>query len=321
MWAVTLTAFLAASSALALGRGEVDTPQRQRLLRMRVMDVLAENYDKTNWYDVTSDLSAHPLDAENPAVMSIFLSLGNVHLNRFEKDRDPSHLDRSLLFFEWVVANRNLWGEREGSGSVVSYLDISVRRLREECDVGAFGSRVDALVNAATAITAEEADAVLAALGLESFRPIIAGDSSRISLLAAAANFLKDDSRASGWGQSAEKLAASLKTTDCQTLKNAMDLSLGALSYRLARQPVPEEFAQVSFYGQFREPLGCSAIVSGYETNGPVSAVTLGDSLDRAIHDGQVVAIDVEQYLWFFPPGSACGVFDDPERIPIDVNR
>jgi hypothetical protein len=315
--AVIVALSLAASSALPFGN-QGDGGFRDRLLRIRTMDMLVINYGSTNWYDVTSSLAAHPGDAGNAAVMSIFLSIGNVHLNRFEKDGDPAHLARSLLFFEWVVANHSLWGERQGSGSVVSYLDISIRRLQKECDVGEYGLRVDALANTARAITAEEADTVVASKSMESIQPIV--DTSRVSLLAAAANFLNDDLRAGAWGQNAERLAADLKTSDCGTLESAMDLSLGALSYRLAGQPVPEGFRDVTSYGEFR-PAGCPGIIKGYVTDAPVSVVKPGPSLDAAIQDAQIVAIYMEEYLWFYQPGRYCGPLLPPDDNPIDKNR
>ena len=144
--AVILALSLTASSALPFGN-QGDGGFRDRMLRIRTMDMLVINYGSTNWYDVTSSLAAHPGDPDNTAVMSVFLSIGNVHLNRFERDGDSAHLGRALVFFEWVVANHGLWGERQGSGSVVSYLDISVRRLQKECDVGDYGIRIDALAN------------------------------------------------------------------------------------------------------------------------------------------------------------------------------
>jgi hypothetical protein len=181
--------------------------------------------------------------------------------------------------------------------------------------VGSEGARIDALVNLARTITADEADTVVA----ESFLPIV-GDASRVSVLAAAAYFLNDDLRAASWREQAAAMAAHLQTSDCQSLENAMSLSLGALSFRLAHQPVPEGFSDVTFYGQFR-PAGCSGITYGYVTQGAVNVVTPGASLDAAIHDGEMMAIYLEEYLWFYPPGFFCAGIDDPDHTPIDKNR
>jgi hypothetical protein len=98
IWAAILAGFLAASSLMAitvLGRG-TDQRTRDRLVRLRIMDMLVLDYDKSNWYAVTSNLAAHPEDPGNAAVMSVFLSIGNVHLNLYEVDGDPAHLDRAL---------------------------------------------------------------------------------------------------------------------------------------------------------------------------------------------------------------------------------
>src|SRR5262252_10424632 len=124
-WALAAIAVLAAGSALALGN---DGPNRAetRLIEMRIMNVYALNYGATNWSAVTQELAAHPGDAGNTAVMSIPLSLGNVYLNRYETGRDPADLQRAISMFQRVAGNYGWWGGRAGSGSVVTYLDISV---------------------------------------------------------------------------------------------------------------------------------------------------------------------------------------------------
>src|SRR5262249_57004939 len=142
------------------------SPAERRLIEMRIMNIYGLNYGATNWSGVTRGLSAHPGDAGNTAVMSIPLSLGNVYLNRYETGQDPADLGRAIQMFERVTGNYGWWAAREGSGSVVSYLDLSVSRLRAECDVGLVQSQVDALVGSAAVITAEEADAALVAEGL-----------------------------------------------------------------------------------------------------------------------------------------------------------
>src|SRR6266571_4781311 len=165
---LALLVLLAASSAFSLGNPGFRNRQQQRLGEIRVMNIFGLNYGATNWSAVTSELAARPGDAGNPAVMSIPLSLGNVYLNRFETGKDEADLERAIQMFERVTGNYGWWGGREGSGSVVSYLDISMSRLQGECDIGAFQSRIDALSLAAMEITAEEADALLAVEGLES---------------------------------------------------------------------------------------------------------------------------------------------------------
>jgi hypothetical protein len=320
---LALLVVLAASSAFALGNPGFQNRQQQRFGEIRVMNIFGLNYSATNWSAVTSQLAARPGDAGNPAVMWIPLSLGNVYLNRFERGKNQSDLERAIQMFERVTGNYGWWGGREGSGSVVTYLDISVRRLQGECDIGGVQSRIDALSDAAMAITAEEADALLRAEGLESTLPIaVKFDASRVSLLATAASFLGEDSRAPGWAQTAEELSANFQSSECQTMETFLALSQGALSYHIANRSVPAGLVAVFTAGVFRQGPGCSPIVSGYETSGPVLAVTEGDSLSLAIHDSQVVAVYLDRLLSQYPPGSQCGIgADDPDDTPIDVNR
>ena len=169
--AAALLLLLAASSALAISAvGERPGPgQRRRAMwesQIGVMDIFVRNYGGADWSLVLSDLDAHPEDPANPAFMSIPLSLANVYLNRYENGGNKANLERSLQIFEWVAAGRELWGGREGTGSVVSYLDIGVARLRAECDVGGFESRIDELWQTAMKITAEEAGALLETVGV-----------------------------------------------------------------------------------------------------------------------------------------------------------
>jgi hypothetical protein len=164
--AVGLGAFFAANLLLALRPANDDgnpgdrMRNRHEALRsseIRVMDIFGQNYGGADWSLVTSDLEAHPSDPANPAFMSVPLSLANVYLNRYEVGHDKADLERSVELLEWVAANRGIWGGREGTGSVVSYLDISVSRLRAECDIGGFEGRIDELWRAAMTVTAQEA--------------------------------------------------------------------------------------------------------------------------------------------------------------------
>jgi hypothetical protein len=320
-WALAVIVALAASSALALGN---DGPSREevRLIEIRVMNIYGLNYGATDWSAVTRELAANPDAAGNTAVMSIPLSLGNVYLNRFETGHDEADLVRAIQMFERVTGNFGWWGGRAGSGSVVAYLDISVSRLRAECDVGAVQSRIDTLWDAATGITAEEADVALVAEGLESTLPNAGRfDPSRISLLATAASLLGEDSRAPGWELTAEKLASSYESS-CLTLETYLALSQGTLSYNIANRKVPAGLVALFSLGVFQQGLGCGPLLTSYETSGPVAAVAEGDSLGVAIHDSQVVAFFLDRMLSQFRPGSQCGLgVIDPDDTPIDINR
>jgi len=326
---------LAAASALALGP---EGPSREELrsAEIRSMDTYGLNYGAANWSAVTQALAAHPGDAGNTAVMSIPLSLGNVYLNRYETGRDPADLQRAISMFQRVAGNYGWWGGRWGSGSVVTYLDISVSRLRSECDVGAAQSQIDVLWDAVRAITAEEADQALVAEGVESTLPITGRfDPSRISLLAAAASLFEDDSRASGWEATAESVASTYTVkSSCLTLDTYVAISQAALSYSIAKREVPAGLTALFSLAVFRQGLGCGPLITGYQTSGPVAAVTEGESLAIAVHDGQVATFFLDRILALFLPGSQCGSGqndldrmpivlgpDDPDRRPIEIAR
>ena len=313
---------LAAGPVLAIsGNGRTDPGQRRRALRQSqfaVMDIFARNYAGADWSLVSADLEAHPADTGNAAVISIPLSLANVYLNRYEVGWNEADLLRAIELFEGVAESRDLWGGRDGSGSVVSYLDISLARLRAECDVGGYETWIDELWTTAMTITAEEADAVLqAALPcgatlsacVAQIAPVTGNETvlaSRQALFATASSFLADDPRAAVWAENARSLAALFPSSECQDADTELALSQGALSYRLAGgATVLSDRAVNGKTG--RVSIICSPFNTAYETAGPVDVVTPGDSLALAIRDSRVVAfLLTEQFLWQFPPGSQC---------------
>jgi hypothetical protein len=335
--AAALLLLLAASSVLAISAiGDDRKPgQRRRAMQsslFRVMDIFGQNYSGADFSLVTSDLEAHPADPANAAFMSIPLSLANVYLNRYEAGRNKANLERSIGTFEWVVASRGLWGGRDGSGSVVSYLDIGLARLRAECDVGGFESRIEELWRSAMAITAEEADALLQAARpcggvhwlspcLESILPFPDEDAavaSRAALFAAASSFLAADPRAQVWAESARSLAALFPASVCQAADTELVLSQGALASRLAGTDVAADLdAGLNSRKTGRISLRCAPFPAAYQTAGPVDVVSPGDSLAQAIWDSRVVAFYItDVYLWHFPPGSQCEGDDDEESVP-----
>lgn len=317
---------LAASPMFAISAFSADgrpgPAQRQQAMRrsqIAMMDIFAQNYGDADFSPVTNELEANPEDPGNAAFMSVPLSLANVYLNRYEVGWQKANLERSVEILEWVVSGRQLWGGRDGTGSVVSYLDITLARLRAECDVGGFESRIGDLWQAAMAITAEEADAVLAgppcgptlllAACVDSILPFPAdaeARASRAALFSAASSFLPTDPRAAAWAESARSLKALFPATDCQPAEVGVFLAQGRLSQRLAGGDSTIDLDALVRGVQFR-PSGCSASPAGYETSGHVNVVAPGDSLAAAIHDSQVVASTLlERYLWQFPPGSQC---------------
>jgi hypothetical protein len=340
--AVALVVFLAASLLLAISP-DGRQPRRRQAMRareIRIMDIFGRNYGGADWSLVTSDLEAHPSDPANPAFMSVPLSLANVYLNRYEVGQDKADLERSVQLLEWVASSRGIWGGREGSGSVVSYLDISLSRLLAECDIGGFEARIDALWRTAMAITAEEAQALLGGSGgpdrpchptqllgacVLSILPFPAEEearASRAALFAAASSFLADDPHAPAWAQSARQLAVRVPASACPAAETQLVLSQGALLYRLAGGDAPVEFdAGSGGRGTGQASLGCPPFPTGYETAEPVDVVAPGDSLATAIRDSRVVAFYLsELYLWQFPPGSQCGG-DDEDIAPVPDPR
>jgi hypothetical protein len=306
-----------------------------RLSEIRVMDIFGQNYGGADWSLVTSDLEAHPSDPANPAFMSVPLSLANVYLNRYEVGHDKADLERSVELLEWVAANRGIWGGREGTGSVVSYLDISVSRLRAECDIGGFEARIDELWRAAMTVTAQEARALLGGGGgpdrpcrltqllgacVLSILPFPAEEearASRAALFAAASSFLADDPQASEWAQNARQLAVRVPASVCPAAETELVLSQGALSYHLAGGDAPVEFdADSEGRGAGQASLGCSPFPASYETTGAVAVVAPGDSLATAIRDSRVVAFYLSKFfLRYFPPGSQCIDDDDLDAV------
>ena len=330
--AAALLLLLVASPALAISANG-KPGQRRRASRdsqIRVMDIFAQNYGGADFSPVVSDLESHPADPANAAFMSVPLSLANVYLNRYEVGWNKADLERSIGMFEWVVARRDLWGGGDGSGSVVSYLDIGLSRLRAECDVGGFESRIEELWGTAMAITASEADEALAggvpgkpcgptfwlAACPEAILPYPSEDAvlaSRAALLAAASSFLATDPRAGDWAEGAHSLAARFPASACQPAEIEVVLSQGALSKRLGSSDLPDDFEGViRGFKTGRTSSRCSPFPAGYATAGPVDIVNPGASLAAAIHDGQFVAFSLsERFLWQFPPGSQCEEEDD----------
>ncbi len=302
--AIALVLVLAASAVLAISP-DGNPDQRRRAMResqIRVMDIFAQNYGAADWSPVVSDLEARPEDPANAAFMSVPLSLANVYLNRYEVSWKKADLERSLQIFEWVASRHELWGRRDGSGSVVSYMDISLARLRWECDVGGFESRIDELWRTAMAITEAEARALLEAIGepgvpcrLESTLGactlrILPVDSeqrqaSRASLLAAASSFLPEDPRSPAWGESARRFAVGAPDSSvsaCEAAETELVLAQGALSYRLAGGEVPSEFETFSGTVAARRTASSCPSFLTYRTAGPVEVVVPGDFPGRS---------------------------------------
>src|SRR5262249_6326286 len=145
--AIALYLLLAANLTLAISPNDSPFRRRQALreAQLRMMDEFAQAYGAADWSAVGIALADHPQAADNPRIMSVFLSLGNVFVNRYELGHAAADLDRALTYFETVAGSSALWGHRPLAGSVVVYLGVSVARLDGECDGGAVGERVEGL--------------------------------------------------------------------------------------------------------------------------------------------------------------------------------
>ena len=206
--------------------------------------------------------------------------------------KNIADFERSLGWFEWVAGSHWLWGRRWLTAPVVSYLDISLLRLRAECAPAGYADRLEAVWSRALAITAEEAEGRLTAgLPYAPYDSSATGDSKaeedawEAGLLAAAANLLPEHPHAAAWDGKARELAYDaitrpsdpayqdgLKTSTIGedfTLSNhgffpnptyaaaAIELLLqGALTYRLSGRDIPPEFSHnmSDFYDAYQEP-------------------------------------------------------------------
>ena len=242
------------------------------------MDVLAQLYGETDFSPVAASMVENPGYAGNPNIVFIPLSLGNVYLNRFEWRNHTADLQTSIGWFEWVVDNHRLWGQRWLSAPVVSYLDLSVLRLNSHAGSADSEGRIARLRRNALRITEEEADARLTeAYPYLPYDSSTTGDSKaeenawEASLLAAAANFMPEHAHAGAWDLKARQLAFDAITRACdppdsggvKTATVTEDFALsnhdffpnptyaaatllllgqGALAYRLSGREVPSEF-------------------------------------------------------------------------------
>ena len=107
-------------------------------------------YGATDWSVVDSRMMANPTDPTNPNVMVIPLSLGNGYLSRYEWAHDIADFERAL---SWFRANYSLWGQRRLTPAVARFLDVSALRLRIQGDASAYRDRIEAVWQAALAVT------------------------------------------------------------------------------------------------------------------------------------------------------------------------
>jgi len=300
-----------------------------------IMDRLAQAYGSTDWSAVFDFLASNPGYEGNPNIVFIPLSLGNVYLNRFEWRHDIADFERAIQWFEWVADHHRIWAGRWLTAPVVSYLDISLARLRGDCAPGGYEDGVEILWQKALAITAEEADArMTAALPYGPYDSSMTGDSKgeenawEAGLLAAAANFLPDHPHSLVWGDKARQLAydaitcpsdppdrGGLKISTVEedfTLSNhgffpnptysaaTIELLLqGSLTYRLAGREVPAEFGHnmPRLYDAYREYV--DADLQWLVPSDPSGEASLFPfAFDPELEDREIRCESDNGYLW-----------------------
>ncbi len=305
--------FLAAGLALGISPRDGQGRRRQAMRESRIaaMDVFGSKYGGVDWSPVMGSLAERPGDAGNPRIMSIFLSLGNVDLNRFELRHSAADLDRAIGFFEAVAGSADLWGKRPLSGSVVAYLGISLVRLEGECDVGQFRSRVEELRQKVIEVSGNEADAVAP---LEEYMYLIETtpeeDAARAALYAAAANLQPEDPRGETWRLYARLIAERLALLDSQTEETALSLSQAELLYELSGGDIPRVFERNLSRPRFVVAFRGSSSVSALREASPVRLNDPEDSLERAVGDSRILAALLSEYLREFPPGEQCEIVE-----------
>ena len=314
--AIAFGLFLAASLTLAISAKDSPHRRRQALResQMRMMDEFAQAYGSTDWSIVGAAVAEHPLAPENPRIMSIFISLGNVYLNRYELRHSPADLDRALTLFESVAGAEDLWGGRPFAGSVVVYLGVSLLRIDSECDVGAYGGRIEDLRRLVVEAAAAEADAVAPAEEYtEQFLETTPEeDAARAALYATAAALLPDDPRSAEWARYAGALAARLSSGDSGSAESSLVLSQAELVYEWSGSDVPRAFGRFAGTGALAVPFRKSVSNGvGIEKAAPVFEPD--GSVETAAQDSRVTAALLTIYLRQFPAGSQCDATDGEE--------
>ena len=307
--AIAFGLFLATNLALAISPNDSPFRRRQALreTQLRMMDEFAQAYAGADWSAVAVALAENPQTADNPRIMSVFLSLGNVFVNRYELGHAAADLDRALTYFETVAGGSALWGHRPLAGSVVVYLGVSVARLDSECDVGAFGQRVEELHRKVTEVAADEADAIAPAEQYteEYLEATAEEDAARAALYATAANLLPDDPRAAEWERYASVLAVRISQAAAATAESTLMLAQAEIVYQASGRDVPRAYGVFSVSSHIIVPFR-SAASGGVRIEKAAPIFEPDGTLETAVADSRVTAALLAAYLHRFPAGSQC---------------
>jgi hypothetical protein len=296
-------------TALALRPGQefrprVDGRRRAELLQMGFLEQM---YSESDWSTFRDAIARDPGGDDNAELMLIPVSLGNVYLNDYELRRSRSDFERGFGAIEWVAVNDQLWGGRRASGTVVAYLELSLTRLADECDVGSAAGRVAALKDRVDEILSREAAGRLMNGVSDSEASEAAADSA--ALFGAAASFLPDASSTS-W-EAEGRLAAARAIAECPTDAALLSLSEGALAFSLTGRLIPGEYQQIPILSPANQPrtvcVGSAARRPPMHLMTIVPADDLEERLSGAIFNSRIVAMTLTgSFLWKYPPGSVC---------------
>jgi hypothetical protein len=306
--AILIGLSLAASLALAISANDSPGRRRQALResQLRAMDQFVQVYGGVDWSAVGAAVVEHPDAAENPRIMSVFLSLGNAFLNRYEIGHSSADLGRALAYFEAVAGSSTLWGHRPLAGAVVVYLGISAVRLDSECDVGDSAGRIADLHALVAEVAAAEADVIAPIEEYAVFAETTAEeDAARAALYATAAAFLPEDARSAAWALDASIVTGRISSAGAERSAEAsLVLSQAELLYEASGQEVPRALSRFA---------GPRSLVVPFRSSGgaqPAAAAPIFEdgSLDNAIQDSRVLAALLTSYLRQFPAGSQCEI-------------
>lgn len=281
-----------------------DGRRRAALLQMGFLEQM---YSESDWATFRDAIASDPRGDDNAELMLIPVSLGNVYLNDYQLRRSRTDFERGFGAIEWVAANDQLWGGRRSSGTVVAYLELSITRLADECDVGSAAARVAALKERVDEILSREAASRLMSGVSDLEASEAAADSA--ALFAAAASFLPDENSTS-W-EAEGRLAAARAIAECPTGAALLSLSEGALAFSLTGRLIPGEYQQIPILSPANRPrvvcVGSAARRPPMHFMTIVPADDLEERLSDALVNSRTVALTLTgSFLWQYPPGSEC---------------
>ncbi|MFN2632053.1 MAG: hypothetical protein ABR610_01350 [Thermoanaerobaculia bacterium] len=281
-----------------------DGKRRAALLQIRSLEPMYGDFDLSLIRDT---VASNPEGEGNAELMTVPIALGNLYLNEYELRGSRSHFQRALDAIEWVATNDALWSGRRASGTVAAYLELTLTRFADECDVGSTAARIATLKERVDEVLSREAASRLGN-GIAGEEPS-ENEADSAALFAAASSFLPS-AGAEAW-ETESRSTAGRALTSCPTSAAMLSLSQGALMFSLTGHPIPPEFQQIPILS----PGGQSRVVcsgSGARRR-PIRLMDIGrgddreDKLSRAVANSwSVVQALSGSFLWHYSPGLEC---------------